>query len=572
MAEAISSARPCDSCKRQSDGKEDNTVDENDDIPVAVSWCHDCSDALCAVCTKCHKSIRLTQNHHVIPIQQYTEDVKAGPVFCERHSDKKLELYCRDHDAAICVICMAEGHRKCDNVQLMEAAANELCNPKAVSETQKRLERKSRLLSKIEKDRKRNISTLREGLQENKASMQDSLHKSMEKLKQLHYEVEIELQQKADNNIGNTESEIQTIQDYKSLTDKNVLTVQRIDTLSPYVRIHSLKKIEKEQNEIDDALEQMRGKYMNVTLSCTENELIADLAKQQNFATITEDNVPSEVLCTGTPQFPVASLPVPQHTKPSELKVFNVKGAGSITGAVFLKDGRILLSDCGRHSIFLCDSNGNVVSTLDFETNCWGISRLSDKSFITTNKSAVICFNINVSNLNIITRVPVDWSVDGRSIAYDNVDGGCVMVAKDKIVTIDRNGKLQDTIKLPDKPSCVTSVCKVGPKIWYGDQNNHSVHCMIIEGNKSTKNYTTYRADNLTYPRYICSDSQGRIYVAALGSHNIHQQTSEGKLQRILLSKEDGLDYPRVVVFQEDSSDTFLVSDNHTRVRIYKLT
>ena len=104
MAEAISPSRACDSCKRQ--------ADDNDDIPIAVSWCHDCSDALCALCTKCHKSIRLTQNHHVIPIQEYTEDTKTGPSFCERHSDKKLELYCRDHDAAICVICMAEAHRK----------------------------------------------------------------------------------------------------------------------------------------------------------------------------------------------------------------------------------------------------------------------------------------------------------------------------------------------------------------------------------------------------------------------------------------------------------------------------
>ena len=235
----------------------------------------------------------------------------------------------------------------------MENAAKELCNPKAVSDTQKRLERKSRLLSKIEKDRKRNISNLTKGIQDNKAKMQELLQKAMEKLRQLHKEAETELQQRADDKILKTESEIQTILDYKSRTDKNVLTIQQIDTLSPYARIHSLQNIEKEQNKIDDALEEMKGKYMNVTLSCTENAHIADIANQQSFATISEDAVSSEVLCTGTPQFPVAPLPPPQPAKPREVMVFNVKGSVTITGAVFMKDGRILLSDVGCHSVYL---------------------------------------------------------------------------------------------------------------------------------------------------------------------------------------------------------------------------
>ena len=113
----------------------------------------------------------------------------------------------------------------------MESAAEELCNPKAVSDTQQRLEKKLRLLSNIEKDRKRSISNLRKGLQENKANMQESLQKAIEKLRQLHKEAETELQQNTDNHIRNTESELQTIQEYKSITEKDVHTIQHINRL-----------------------------------------------------------------------------------------------------------------------------------------------------------------------------------------------------------------------------------------------------------------------------------------------------------------------------------------------------
>ena len=165
----------------------------------------------------------------------------------------------------------------------------------------------------------------------------------------------------------------------------------------------------------------------------------------------------------------------------------------------------------------------------------------------------------------------MDKRVDGRSISHDSVGGGCVMAATDKIVTIDRDGKLKDELNLSDKTHSIMSVCAVGTKIWYGDKDKNSVHCIIREGKKSTA-LTTYRDENLKRPFGICSDNHGSIYVAGCGSDNVHQLTSEGKLERILLSKEDGINCPRVVAFQEDSSDTFLVSDNNTRVRIYKLT
>ena len=145
-----------------------------------------------------------------------------------------------------------------------------------------------------------------------------------------------------------------------------------------------------------------------------------------------------------------------------------------------MKDGRVLLSDVGRHSLFLCDSDGNVSGSLNFKSNCWGVSRLLENTFIATELHNVVCFNQN--KLNITTRVPMDRKVYGRSIAHDSVKGGCVMAAEDKIVTINRNGKLKEIINMPDETRGVTSVCTVGTKIWYGDWYKNSVHCMIREG------------------------------------------------------------------------------------------
>ncbi|VDI33771.1 Hypothetical predicted protein [Mytilus galloprovincialis] len=104
----------------------------------ASSVCIDCSDALCATCTRCHKSSKLSSNHEIVPISDISKDgyaLKSFKNMCSEHKTKELELFCVDHDCPCCSICVSVKHRKCKNVLTIEEAAKKFRESNTVSKT-----------------------------------------------------------------------------------------------------------------------------------------------------------------------------------------------------------------------------------------------------------------------------------------------------------------------------------------------------------------------------------------------------------------------------------------------------
>ncbi|XP_071149339.1 E3 ubiquitin-protein ligase TRIM45-like [Mytilus edulis] len=119
----------CMSCERS----DVNTKSE------ASSVCIDCSDALCANCTRCHKSNKLSSNHEIVPISDISRGgyvLKAFKNMCAEHKNKELELFCVDHEFPCCSICVSVKHRKCENVLTIEEAAKNFRALNSVSKTQ----------------------------------------------------------------------------------------------------------------------------------------------------------------------------------------------------------------------------------------------------------------------------------------------------------------------------------------------------------------------------------------------------------------------------------------------------
>ncbi|XP_052081081.1 probable E3 ubiquitin-protein ligase MID2 [Mytilus californianus] len=105
----------------------------------ASSVCIDCSDALCANCTRCHKSNKLSSNHEIVPISDISKEgyaLKSFKNMCSEHKNKELELFCVDHDLPCCSICVSVKHRKCENVLTIEEAAKNFRALNKVSKTE----------------------------------------------------------------------------------------------------------------------------------------------------------------------------------------------------------------------------------------------------------------------------------------------------------------------------------------------------------------------------------------------------------------------------------------------------
>jgi len=99
----------CDACKF------DQTLEK------ATGFCVTCTEYLCDKCSSDHRKNKITRNHTLLTEGEMPEDVDSFKAInqltkCQVHVDHNLSYECFDHKVVICVMCLSERHRKCDNV------------------------------------------------------------------------------------------------------------------------------------------------------------------------------------------------------------------------------------------------------------------------------------------------------------------------------------------------------------------------------------------------------------------------------------------------------------------------
>ena len=84
---------------------------------VAISFCRDCGQFICAKCTETHQEWKELSSHEVVTIDQLRGDVarlvppKKKAMFCSKHLTKELDLYCETCEELICQHCIVRVHR-----------------------------------------------------------------------------------------------------------------------------------------------------------------------------------------------------------------------------------------------------------------------------------------------------------------------------------------------------------------------------------------------------------------------------------------------------------------------------
>ncbi|CAC5409022.1 unnamed protein product [Mytilus coruscus] len=76
---------------------------------LAVFYCIDCEESLCANCSNYHKIMKQTRNHNNVSMNKIPTNFSL-PLTCTDHETMKHEYYCVDHECLCCVRCIATGH------------------------------------------------------------------------------------------------------------------------------------------------------------------------------------------------------------------------------------------------------------------------------------------------------------------------------------------------------------------------------------------------------------------------------------------------------------------------------
>ena len=108
----------CEVCDRsRSTGPDEATV-----------YCVECNQRMCQHCSEVHKNMKVSASHKVIKFGSHglqTEErfVTLSVNTCEKHSDRKLEIYCVECKLAICMMCYLKDHNAHKFLDVNEARA-----------------------------------------------------------------------------------------------------------------------------------------------------------------------------------------------------------------------------------------------------------------------------------------------------------------------------------------------------------------------------------------------------------------------------------------------------------------
>ena len=93
---------------------------------VATKFCVDCSERLCETCADIHGRMRVTKGHHLVKQDGDDESsesrVRLTRIYCDKHQDKVLELYCFDCMTGICMMCFVKSHKSHECSDINEVA------------------------------------------------------------------------------------------------------------------------------------------------------------------------------------------------------------------------------------------------------------------------------------------------------------------------------------------------------------------------------------------------------------------------------------------------------------------
>ena len=82
---------------------------------TATMFCMDCSERLCETCADTHRRMKVCVGHKLVEQDGDDESSEArvgvARVYCDKHKEKVVELYCFDCKTAICMMCFVESHR-----------------------------------------------------------------------------------------------------------------------------------------------------------------------------------------------------------------------------------------------------------------------------------------------------------------------------------------------------------------------------------------------------------------------------------------------------------------------------
>ncbi|XP_069115367.1 protein PML-like [Argopecten irradians] len=573
----------CEGCRR--DGEDTR----------ATHWCRHCTEALCSSCKIAHRRNKKTTDHRVIDIRdvQNTESLPLKLSFyenCFQHPGKTLEIYCLDHQALCCILCLAVSHRECKHVRSIEDVSKE---PRATcSDMWISLENKSKTLTRQYNDAISMLDRDKEHITATMSAKLNTARKKIDKLQErFNHDVEMEHKKNKQDllnykenaeqfytNIKNTQMLMSALENHVDSRQAFIaLNIVSVQLTRHYQRMkhrllqaHKLFSLELEVEDTVDKINALTSvgtvttttKISDATKEAltTTGAALETIRKMQACSSLGDSMSSSDMIGSLTR----GRLIVRKETK-SEMKTVKsrlIKSVESktlggkqvilLTGGTFVDEKWLVMADCNNKRVLLFDENYTYLKQYAIDGCPTDIARgnkISELYVAVFNKEILKC-SLASGHLDVIGRT----KFPSLTCGIDLLDGKLIVVTVDSVKILEESGQEVNSVQLTTTGSTCIGVCKNNRRYYHRSGNSVVGH--TLDGREETR----YTHSQLSDPVGVCLDSEANVLVCGYQSGNIHSIFPDGVQGRVLVRKLDKIKHPWAVIAHQSKREFVVTS------------
>jgi len=343
--------------------------EEHGNITEGTSWCPNCEEKLCNGCASHHRSSKATQCHKLLDINLLTEfpfSISTNQ-FCDQHCNIQIEYFCTHHDVILCRACLADGHRSCKDVVVLDIAC--ACS-------------KTTVLKETDRETKHIIETLvgfENGIETNRSSLDKECSqieneigleksKAIGRLNELEKSLKIKLYRLKDKNEVIMMDELRKIKDINSQAKKRLKQIQLVEKhgtdKQAFLLAYELRKV---LPETEKSITELSMTNKTIQLHFKGNKSIEPSIS--TLGEITETRKENGMLYYSQLKQQQAQLSVVKEKTPMEN--FQVSHryktiCTNVRGMIVTGDGRLLLCNYSgkQKGVVVYGENGKYINTV----------------------------------------------------------------------------------------------------------------------------------------------------------------------------------------------------------------
>nr|XP_022341832.1 uncharacterized protein LOC111135782 [Crassostrea virginica] len=526
-------------------------------------YCNACHRPLCEQCRDEHQKSPYTKNHEIVLYRHRKHQLPVE--ICQHHPTRNVDIFCRECQIPICSKCSTmkehKGHKFDDLEDIY--AHKYACWQGEFSKIQKYfLPTSQDLKTDIEEDVKQ-VEKIMESIRTSMKSEAESLKNLVDEVTSENVEHTHKMEKSLlkmlksqettyDDYIAYLWKMSDEFQEYLSITNQKLLfksktlKIQTIpETTKPVPPVFTAGQFNKSD------ITKLLGR-VNVPNTDPEKRKIQPMEPITTHMKSTEIKLEKSKEKTDMKQTLTLSSSV------TKVREYTVPGVGNAHHVSVDKSDRLWVSD-DTGNLFQTDLQGKQLQKIQTSGRHEGChTATQDGDLIYTDKDKKVIYRIKPDKIITEFIKTGDWtplSVHSSFISGD-ILVGMIKRGKAKVTRYSQAGKEIQNIQRDNKgqklygyPQHITE--NINGDICTSDYNKHAV--LVV--NKSGQHRFSYTGQGAKFwPYGICTDVLGHILVCDIISESVHLLDQDGGFLSIILSEQQGINYPRGVCVDDENN------------------